>query len=280
MPPGVSDGVHPFWHLHWYGLLVFCRNNYANWNLTINESFLGNFSKIIMFCPLESSVSQFPETFHSVKLQTFNNCIVCRWWLKLCLHVHVSMSVSLSVPARGVYVCLQSYVWKDIEVRRAVGCMHSSSVYTAESDEPSIHQHELIKRAYWGLLELEEDEEEVLLAAAVFATSKRRRQHRHWVQPINQKRPQYMVHTLIFMASFSWPCCSAYARKSGQEPCASGESPCMCPWDAVSQTEWQHGAIHFHGHGHAQMGTPHVYDWRSKNFHRCGHGHGHRHVHM
>ena len=57
----------------------------------------------------------------------------------------------------------------------------------------------------------------------------------------------------------------------------SGQSPCMCPWDAISRTEWLHGAIHFHGHGHwhghAHMGTPHVYDWRSKHFH--GHGHAH-----
>ncbi len=56
---------------------------------------------------------------------------------------------------------------------------------------------ESIKQAYLGLLELEEeeeDEEEVLLAAAVFATSKRR----HWVQPINQRRPQYgAYHHLV-----------------------------------------------------------------------------------
>ena len=80
---------------------------------------------------------------------------------------------------------------------------------------------ESIRRAYLGLLELEEqekNEDEVLLAAAVFATSKRRRQCRHWVQPINQRRPQYMAHTIIFMASFSWPCCSVYAQKSVQEP--------------------------------------------------------------
>ena len=45
---------------------------------------------------------------------------------------------------------------------------------------------------------------------------------------------------------------------------------CLLPTrdDAISRTEWLHGAIHFHfhghWHGHAHVETPHVYNWRSK----------------
>ena len=90
---------------------------------------------------------------------------------------------------------------------------------------------ESIKRAYLGLLKLEEEEkdEEEVLRQQLFSLLPREEDSTDTGFSQSIRGDCNLVHTIIFMASFSWPCCSAYARKSVQEPRASGEFPCMCP---------------------------------------------------
>ena len=153
-----------------------------------------------------------------------------------CARVRVRVRDRVRVRVREGCLCMSAKpcVKRHYKVRCAVGCMHSSNVYTAQRHESSIHNMESITRAYLGLLELEEeeaDEEEVLLVAF--------RGH--------------VVRRVIIMAG------------RGYRNHVLVGNPFVCVREMQStRTGWLHGAIHIHGHGHGRgrgRGHGHEHIW-------------------